>query len=146
LPRVRFEEEGEPPVEFEVGFDSNLHRAAVARSLSLFNGPMKLLNCWGKGYCGACFVEVVRGAASLPERTAVERKKLKDTPLSIRLACQVPVKGDLVIRKPDGVLRPRLKRGRTHAHAAASPGGGVPAAAVPGGDNPVAVTPGGNAS
>lgn len=110
MPRVRFERNGKEAVEFDVGFGSNLHRAALARSLSLFNGPMKVLNCWGKGLCGACFVEVVGGAASLPERTAAERKKLRRAPETVRLACQLRVRGDLVIRKPRGVLRPRLRR------------------------------------
>ncbi|MFN2431705.1 MAG: 2Fe-2S iron-sulfur cluster-binding protein [Gemmatimonadota bacterium] len=112
MPRVRFEDEGDEPVEFDVGFGSNLYRAALGRSLSLFNGPMKLLNCWGKGYCGACFVEVVRGGETLPERSARERRKLGRAPESVRLACQLAVKGDLVIRKPAGVLRPRLRARR----------------------------------
>ena len=93
-------------MDFEVGFGSNLHRAGLARSLPLFNGPMKLLNCWGKGYCGACFVEVLAGAGALPERNAVERKKLGRRPDNVRLACQIPVTGDLVVRKPGGILRP----------------------------------------
>lgn len=120
MPRVRFlQPEGEP-IEFEAGFGSNLHRAALAHSLPLFNGPMRLLNCWGKGFCGACFVEIVDGLEALPGPTPVERRKLKRAPPSIRLACQVPVKGDLVIRKPSGVLRPRLPRRRRAALADAS--------------------------
>lgn len=107
MPRVRYEPRRGEPVEFDVGYGSNLYRAALGQSVSLFNGPMKALHCWGKGLCGACFVEVARGAESLPERTAVERKKLGRAPASLRLACQIPVKGDLVIRKPKGILRPR---------------------------------------
>lgn len=125
MPRVRFEFEdgGREPVEFDVGFGSNLYRAAVSRSLSLFNGPMKILNCWGKGYCGACFVEVVRGASTLPERTRVEGRKLRDAPPNVRLACQLPVKSDLVIRKPRGILhpRPRGRRGSDAGPAASAP-------------------------
>lgn len=109
MPRVRFEQKREAPVEFAVGFGSNLYRSALGRSLSLFNGPLKLLNCWGKGYCGACFVEVLEGAESLPARNPVESRKLRRAPASIRLACQLPVKGDLVIRKPAGILRPRVR-------------------------------------
>jgi ferredoxin len=128
VPRVRFQfdQDRRQPVEFDVGFGSNLYRASLARSLSLFNGPMKLLNCWGKGLCGACFVEVVRGAENLPDRTSVERKKLAKSPDTIRLACQVLVTGDLVIRKPSGILRPRLKGTRKgdarHARDAARAG------------------------
>jgi ferredoxin len=110
LARVRFIRKDDQVVEFEVGFGSNLFKAALARSLSLFNGPMKVLHCWGKGCCGACFVEVLHGAATLPERTPIERKKLRDTPENVRLACQVQLTGDLVIRKPKGILRPKLER------------------------------------
>jgi ferredoxin len=120
VPRVRYLDRNENVVEFEVGFGSNLFRAALARSLPLVNGPMRVLHCWGKGYCGACFVEVVKGAGALPERTPVERRKLKDLPENVRLACQVPVTGDLLLRKPRGILRPRLERARP-AEAQAAP-------------------------
>lgn len=110
MPRVLFLRKDDRTAELEVGFGSNLFKAALAQSLSLFNGPMKVLHCWGKGYCGACFVEVVHGASALPERTAVERKKLREAPENVRLACQVHVTGDVVIRKPRGILRPKMKR------------------------------------
>ena len=139
MPRVRFEQKGKEPIEFQVGFGSNLYRTALGRSVSLFNGPMKLLNCWGKGYCGACFVEVVRGGASLPERTAIERKKLNEAPDTIRLACQIPIKGDLLIRKPPGLLRPRPSRNRVEAWATAAEA--TPAASASGG-TPMTTTPG----
>jgi ferredoxin len=123
LSRVRFLQKNGQAVEFDVGFGSNLFKAALAQSLSLFSGPMKVLHCWGKGYCGACFVEVVHGADALPERTAVERKKLREAPENVRLACQVRITGDVVIRKPRGILRPKMKRaGR--AQAAQSPPAG----------------------
>ena len=112
MPRVRFEREGEDPVELDVGFGSNLFRAAFGRSVSLFNGPMKVLHCWGKGSCGACFVEVVSGAEALAERTDVEKKKLRDAAEDVRLACQLRVRGDLVVRKPPGWLRPRPAKRR----------------------------------
>jgi len=121
VPRVRFLEKDERVVDFEVGFGSNLFKAALARSLPMCNGPMKVLHCWGKGYCGACFVEVVRGFGGLPERTPVERKKLGDVPETIRLACQLPVTRDLVIRKPRGILRPRVGRRREPAAAERAP-------------------------
>ncbi len=103
---------------------------------------MKVLHCWGKGYCGACFVEVLHGAASLPVRTPVERKKLRDTPENVRLACQVRLTGDVVIRKPGGILRPKLERAeRSRGEAApapvatavrsSGPGDGRPARDVP---------------
>ena len=120
MPRVRLETDDGEPVEFEIGFGSNLHRAALARSISLFNGPARLLNCWGKGFCGACFVEVVSGAEALPERTPAERRKLRRAPAAVRLACQIPVKGDLVVRKPAGVFRPRSRTRRTPATSPAA--------------------------
>ncbi len=112
MPRVRYIGKRENTVEFEVGFGSNLFKAALARSLPLVNGPMRVLHCWGKGYCGACFVDVITGAGALPERTPVELRKLKGCPENVRLACQVPVTADLVLRKPPGILRPRLERAR----------------------------------
>jgi ferredoxin len=108
---VRFIDRKDQVTEFEVGFGSNLFKAGLALSLSLFNGPMKVLHCWGKGLCGACFVDVVRGADRLPERTAVERRKLRGCPESVRLACQVRLTGDVTMRKPRGILRPRRERG-----------------------------------
>ena len=110
MPRVRFIERNDRVTEFEVGFGSNLFKSALARSLPMFNGPMKVLHCWGKGYCGACFVEILSGAGRLPERTSIERKKLRGLPEPIRLACQVSLTGDVVIRKPRGLLRPKLER------------------------------------
>jgi ferredoxin len=121
MPHVRFIERNDQVVEFEVGFGSNFFKSALARSLPLFNGPLKVLHCWGKGYCGACFVEILSGAGRLPERTAVERKKLRGLPDSIRLACQVRLTGDVVIRKPRGVLRPRLERSEAALGGAAVP-------------------------
>jgi ferredoxin len=109
VPHVRFIGKGDRELTFEVGFGSNLFKAAFSQSAPLFNGPLKLLHCRGKGYCGACFVEVLRGAAALPERTEVERKKLRKAPDRVRLACQVSITTDVVVRKPPGILRPRLK-------------------------------------
>lgn len=133
MPRVRFEKKDPAAaVEFDVGFGSNLYRAALVQPVSLFNGPMKILHCWGKGLCGACFVEVLRGAEILPEPTAAERKKLKGALPGIRLACQIPVKGDLVIRKPPGILRPRPERSRPVSRETAAAGSPVsPAVAGP---------------
>jgi ferredoxin len=137
LARVHFIQKDDQIVEFEVGFGSNLFKAALAQSLSLFNGPMKLLHCWGKGYCGACFVEVLHGAAALPERTAVERKKLRDTPENVRLACQVQLTGDLVIRKPRGILRPKLERAeRLREAAPPAPVAVLARSSGPGGERP----------
>ena len=112
-PRVRFIDRKDQITEFEVGFGSNLFKAGLARSLPFFNGPMKVLHCWGKGLCGACFVDVVRGADRLPERTAVERRKLRGFPDAVRLACQVRLTSDVTIRKPRGILRPRRERTRS---------------------------------
>ena len=109
MPRVRVLK-GDSTSEFDVGFGSNLYRAALGQSVSLFNGPMKVLNCWGKGLCGACFVEVLDGTEALPERTDVERRKLGKAPDRVRLACQLRVRGDIVLRKPRGILRPKLRR------------------------------------
>ncbi|MGX9787793.1 2Fe-2S iron-sulfur cluster-binding protein [Mycobacterium sp. MMS18-G62] len=72
--------------------------------------------CYGVGRCTACQCEVVEGLHLLSARTEAENQLLHDLhrrvrradPRRIRLACQVEISGDVVIRKagvkvaPDG--------------------------------------------
>jgi len=64
--------------------------------------------CFGLGKCTACQCEVIDGLDSLSPRTDAEQAMLADlgrrsrriNPHRVRLACQVTVSGDVVIRKP----------------------------------------------
>lgn len=64
--------------------------------------------CYGMGKCTACQCEVLDGLHLLSERTEAERQLLGDLrrrvrradPRRIRLACQVEISGDVVVRKP----------------------------------------------
>jgi ferredoxin len=67
------------------------------------NGRATTINCRGHGSCGTCAVEI-EGAVSEP--TAREKTRLTVPPHSrtdgLRLACQVQVRDDLVVRKYPG--------------------------------------------
>jgi ferredoxin, 2Fe-2S len=68
--------------------------------------------CFGVGKCTACQLEIVDGLDRLSPQTEAERAMLTDyakrrrriNPQRLRLACQVRIKGDVVVRKP-GVRR-----------------------------------------
>ncbi|MEM4520717.1 MAG: ASKHA domain-containing protein [Candidatus Bathyarchaeia archaeon] len=59
--------------------------------------------CGGLGRCGKCRVIIETGGESLNPVTEAERNFLSDTEISMgyRLACQVLVKSDLVVRIPE---------------------------------------------
>lgn len=59
--------------------------------------------CGGLGRCGKCRVIIEAGGESLDPATEAERNLLSETELSMgyRLACQVLVRGDLVVRIPE---------------------------------------------
>jgi ferredoxin, 2Fe-2S len=65
--------------------------------------------CYGVGRCTACQCEVLNGLHLLSERTEAEMQLLHDLhrrvrraadPRRIRLACQVKIIGDVIVRKP----------------------------------------------
>jgi len=64
--------------------------------------------CYGMGRCTACQCEVLDGVHLLSERTEAEVQLLRDLqrrvrradPRRIRLACQVEIRGDVIVRKP----------------------------------------------
>jgi uncharacterized 2Fe-2S/4Fe-4S cluster protein (DUF4445 family) len=59
--------------------------------------------CGGLGKCGKCRVIIKSGGENLKPPTKVERSFLSDSEFSMgyRLACQVQVEGDLVVRVPE---------------------------------------------
>ena len=80
------------------GLDAVLARAGFA--LSLY--------CGGRGLCGKCFVEIVRGTlpdAREDERALAARRGLDPR---FRLACRHKVAGDLDVRVPTSSLLPRM--------------------------------------
>lgn len=104
-----------------------LRTAALRRGLvSPHNGRARLINCRGLGTCGTCAVQIVDDAPSdnsssnrnsnsnniePVERNKVERMRLSLPPhggnnqpysASLRLACQVQVRGDIVVTKRTG--------------------------------------------
>lgn len=78
---------------------SNLRETAIKNKVSLYPHLFKVLNCRGRGLCTSCVVEIVSGDVS--PRNEIETEKLKSKVQikpNIRLACQVSVTGDLVVK------------------------------------------------
>ena len=78
---------------------TNLREAAIANRISIYPHIFKLLNCRGRGLCNSCRVEIVSGKVS--DRNETEdnnlKKALKKNP-NLRLACQIKVEDNLVVR------------------------------------------------
>jgi uncharacterized 2Fe-2S/4Fe-4S cluster protein (DUF4445 family) len=85
-------------VPFGRGLSDVLEEAGI--SLSLY--------CGGRGLCGKCFVEIVRG--DLPEANEDERalRARRNLSPNHRLACRCRVEGDLVVRVPAGSRLPKM--------------------------------------
>lgn len=67
--------------------------------------------CGAKGRCTTCRMIVLKGSEGLGPHTAAELKYRKAGLLleNERLACQVRVSGDIVVRVPDDSKLPHLK-------------------------------------
>ena len=77
----------------------NLRTAAIRNKFSLYPHIFKILNCRGRGLCTSCAVEIVSGKVA--PRNELENDKLKSKIQSkpgIRLACQVSVNDNLVVK------------------------------------------------
>ena len=78
---------------------ANLREAAIAGKLSIYPNIKKILNCRGRGLCSSCKVEIVSGEVA--DRNEIENtnlaKALKKNP-NLRLACQISVEDNLVVR------------------------------------------------
>jgi len=96
-------------------YDGELLRTAALRRglVSPHNGKANVVNCRGLGTCGTCAVEIMDESSSLSDRNPVEEFRLSAPPghgnnsskngrTPLRLACQVQVKGDLVVTKRMG--------------------------------------------
>lgn len=75
---------------------ANLREAAIKNKLSIYPHILKILNCRGRGLCTSCKVEILSG--KVDPRNAVESEKLQKKNPGVRLACQVTVNDNLVVR------------------------------------------------
>ena len=93
MPKVHFEKENRT-IEAEEG--ENLREASIRNKFSIYPHITKILNCRGRGLCTACTVQVLSG--KLEPRNDVETDKLKKKPDDFRMACQVIITDNLVVR------------------------------------------------
>ena len=91
--KVHFEKENRT-IEAEEG--ENLREVSIRNKFSIYPHITKILNCRGRGLCTACTVQVLSG--KLEPRNEVEAEKLSKKPDDFRMACQVAVTDDLVVR------------------------------------------------
>ena len=91
--KVHFEKENRT-IQVEPG--ENLRQAAIRNKFSVYANIHKILNCRGRGLCTACTVQVIAG--NVEPRNETETEKLAKKPADFRLACQVAVNDDLVVK------------------------------------------------
>ncbi|MBT3365771.1 MAG: (2Fe-2S)-binding protein [Nitrospina sp.] len=91
--KVHFEKENRT-IQVEPG--ENLRQAAIRNKFSVYANIHKILNCRGRGLCTACTVQVIAG--KVEPRNETETEKLAKKPADFRLACQVTVNDDLVVK------------------------------------------------
>jgi len=94
MPSITFEKE-DKTINCNAGL--NLRKLARKNGVELYSGLGTVLNCHGNGLCTQCEVEIVEGEQLNP-RTRMEEVRLRDKPLTRRLACQVIVHGNLTVR------------------------------------------------
>lgn len=90
---IQFEDQNRT---FKVEPGANLRVAAIGQKLSVYSHVFKVLNCRGRGLCTSCKVEIISG--KVDPRNDIENEKLKDKDPAIRLACQLTVNDNLVVR------------------------------------------------
>ena len=91
--KVHFERENRT-IQVEPG--ENLRQAAIRNKFSVYANIHKILNCRGRGLCTACTVQVIAG--KVEPRNETESEKLAKKPADFRLACQVSVNDNLVVK------------------------------------------------
>ena len=101
MPKIVFEKER---IQVVVPMHANLREVAVANNIPIYVGFAKVSNCHGNGFCGTCQVEL--SGSNIKPRNAIEDGKLKNTP-NIRLACQIEVLGDLVVKTQGNAVSPK---------------------------------------
>ena len=91
--KVHFEKENRT-IEAEEG--ENLREASIRNKFSIYPHITKILICRGRGLCTACTVQVLSG--KLEPRNEVATDKLNKKPDDFRMACQVAITDNLVVR------------------------------------------------
>ena len=91
--KVHFEKENRT-IEAEEG--ENLREVSIRNKFSIYPHITKILNCRGRGLCTACTVQVLSG--KLEPRNEIETDKLQKKPDDFRMACQVAITDNLVVR------------------------------------------------
>ena len=91
--KVHFERENRT-IQVESG--ENLRQAAIRNKFSIYAHIHKILNCRGRGLFTACTVQIVAG--NVEPRNEIEVVKLTKMPSDFRMACQVAVNDDLVVK------------------------------------------------
>lgn len=91
--KIRFQKENRT-IKVEPG--ENLRKAAIRNKFSIYAHIHKILNCRGRGLCTACAVQIVEG--SVDPRNDIETEKLAGKPTDFRMACQISVNSDLVVK------------------------------------------------
>lgn len=93
MPKITFEKER---IQVVAPMHSNLREIAVANKIPIYAGMAQVANCRGNGRCGTCRVEL--SGENIKPRNAVEETKLKGAAPTLRLACQIEVLGDMVVK------------------------------------------------
>jgi ferredoxin len=75
----------------------NLREAAIRNKCSLYPHIFKILNCRGRGLCTSCTVVIISGKVAPKNELETEKLAKKKNP-DLRLACQITVEDNLVIR------------------------------------------------
>ncbi|NJN73081.1 MAG: (2Fe-2S)-binding protein [Limnothrix sp. RL_2_0] len=92
---------GEKVIDCNVG--DNLRKVLLENDVPLYNGNARIINCMGIGSCGTCAVEIT---GNIADRNWKEQARLSFPPHKLdrqrRLACQVQVTDDLIVKKYDG--------------------------------------------
>lgn len=68
--------------------------------------------CGGNGFCGQCKVRVVQGDVTPPTDKELRKLTAEEIAAGWRLACQVPVQGDMMIELPEATRDVRLYSAR----------------------------------
>jgi len=94
MPTVTFEKEN---LMVNCSAGTNLRRLAADNGVKLYAGIWSQLNCRGNGLCAKCEVEIPV-SENLGGRSNMEAIQLKGKPFIRRLACQVTVHGNTIVR------------------------------------------------
>ncbi|MCX8170215.1 MAG: 2Fe-2S iron-sulfur cluster-binding protein, partial [Candidatus Methanomethyliaceae archaeon] len=93
-------------MEFEVKFLPEGKKISAQDSSTVLTAALKagvdlLALCGGRGTCGKCLVEVIKGSTSPPTDQEIRKISKEKIEKGIRLACQLKVLDHLIINVPD---------------------------------------------